>query len=209
MIENAAYQFHRLSREISAALLPFLLFPPFWRYRHDRLLIDWIKSVVDNSWSSEDLRNLLEYPKVVYHPCFGLVRISVRSVRRKWSRDVYICWISYFYTWNHPWLLLKREKLGTKVALDAFGVASARETTRRHFFSGTCMHNLFLKWLWALIIVWFPVYNPVNLGFCLQRISLEILQVLADLWKDWSFTTNLSTTMDVWTHYILTCPETF
>ena len=83
-IENAAYQFHRLSQEIFAAPLLFLLFPPFWRDRHCRALIDWIKSVVDSSQSSEDLRDVLEYPKVIYH-CFGSFRISLRSVRRKWS----------------------------------------------------------------------------------------------------------------------------
>lgn len=83
-IGNAAYQFRRLSQEIFAALLPFLLFPPFWHDRHCRALIDWIKSVVDSSQSSEDLRDVLEYPKIIYH-CFGSFRISLRSIRRKWS----------------------------------------------------------------------------------------------------------------------------
>ena len=108
-IENAAYQFHRLSLEIFAALLPFLLFLPFWRDRHCRALIDWIKSVVDSSQWSEDLRDVLEYPKIIYH-CFGSFRISLRSVRRKWSLDVYICWISFLYTLNHLWLRLKGRK---------------------------------------------------------------------------------------------------
>ena len=139
-LQNGAYLFHRLFQEISAALLPYQLFPPFWRDGLARTLIDSNESVVHSSGSSEVLRKVLEYPKVILS--FLVLVFRAQCSKKVKQRDVYICWISYFHTWNHPWLSLKRKRSGTKVFLDGFGVASVRETTRRHFFS-TWMHNYF------------------------------------------------------------------